>query len=590
MEKQKKQPVFRAGIPHHKYNSPIFLHQSLPIVKPAKPSASIPRITRATAKRIAARKTDNENKGPLLGASSNLKKSQKIIKTLTKPKDTETSFAPENHKFKAPEGLPALKLFGHEALGGITGELAKLPVYFSPCVITSRGRRAWCKDQLRSIKDKDETSAKPQIDVTDQDQTIESSEESSCPTEEEELTPSYFKLTTAKEVNRLQILCRQWEVVKNDNNVPEDAQLIINQAIGQTNLLISKKIEQFKKLIVDCETGAGEKKVTCQDLQGFWDMVYMQVEDCDSRFGQLIKLQEKNWVEDQPEVSKTVVASKKPVATKKTVPSKSSSVRDMIRAARRKLMESNKIENSPAVTVAKSSCATPHNSSQLSTIKFDGGFFMVESPKKTVTPKSIRKLTLSQQPKHSGEAQRRRSALSLMKVSQALKPPEIGSDSATPRVNYRQTPGKSILKHRDMSESTSRLKDSQNKTNLGENLENLMTDNSRLDEQNILPEDEDHTNINRKLHFLSDTNSSDSDSESESDQHTTSAKSKDEEQRVSSPIRKNSVSTRRTSRRTRRGVLVEHNDKSCSESSNTKIDECVTPRTKKNSTVMPITL
>ncbi|XP_011859808.1 PREDICTED: uncharacterized protein LOC105557233 [Vollenhovia emeryi] len=33
----------------------------------------------------------------------------------------------------------------------------------------------------------------------------------------------------------------------------------------------------------DCETGRGEMLVTCRDLQGFWDMAYLVVENCDSQ-------------------------------------------------------------------------------------------------------------------------------------------------------------------------------------------------------------------------------------------------------------------------------------------------------------------
>lgn len=58
----------------------------------------------------------------------------------------------------------------------------------------------------------------------------------------------------------------------------------MNQAVGQTNLLISKKFERFHRLVEDCEIEKGEKlMITCRDLQGFWDMAYMEVRDCDSR-------------------------------------------------------------------------------------------------------------------------------------------------------------------------------------------------------------------------------------------------------------------------------------------------------------------
>ena len=55
---------------------------------------------------------------------------------------------------------------------------------------------------------------------------------------------------------------------------------------------------KFTGLVDNCEFGIGEKETTCQDLQGFWDMVYFQVEDVVEKFAKLGKLEEKNWVEE----------------------------------------------------------------------------------------------------------------------------------------------------------------------------------------------------------------------------------------------------------------------------------------------------
>jgi hypothetical protein len=57
---------------------------------------------------------------------------------------------------------------------------------------------------------------------------------------------------------------------------------MINVAIGQTQLLIEKKFQQFRGLVDRCESGDivdGEGLVNVDDLQGFWDMVYLQVND-----------------------------------------------------------------------------------------------------------------------------------------------------------------------------------------------------------------------------------------------------------------------------------------------------------------------
>lgn len=52
---------------------------------------------------------------------------------------------------------------------------------------------------------------------------------------------------------------------------------MINVAVGQSQLLINKKFEQFRSLIDKCANKNGENPVTCEDLHGFWDMVYIQV-------------------------------------------------------------------------------------------------------------------------------------------------------------------------------------------------------------------------------------------------------------------------------------------------------------------------
>lgn len=90
---------------------------------------------------------------------------------------------------------------------------------------------------------------------------------------------SYFHTTLNNEISRLTSMCKTWDTYKeNSTNLPEDAKDLIDVAVGQANLLMNKKFQQFRKLIISCENGYGEEKpVTCEDLQGFWDMIYIQV-------------------------------------------------------------------------------------------------------------------------------------------------------------------------------------------------------------------------------------------------------------------------------------------------------------------------
>lgn len=62
----------------------------------------------------------------------------------------------------------------------------------------------------------------------------------------------------------------------------------IRVTIGKANILMNKKgrFQQFQYLIRNCEFGYGEKKTTCTDLQGFWDMKNFQVKDVNKSFSE----------------------------------------------------------------------------------------------------------------------------------------------------------------------------------------------------------------------------------------------------------------------------------------------------------------
>jgi disks large-associated protein 5 len=65
------------------------------------------------------------------------------------------------------------------------------------------------------------------------------------------------------------------------NDLPPEASELISAAVGQTQLLLRSKFSQFRDLINKCEkslAGETEIPVTCTDLEGFWDMVFIQVQ------------------------------------------------------------------------------------------------------------------------------------------------------------------------------------------------------------------------------------------------------------------------------------------------------------------------
>lgn len=104
---------------------------------------------------------------------------------------------------------------------------------------------------------------------------------------------------------------------------------MINVAIGQSQLLITKKFEQFRSLINRCAAKDPDAPVTCEDLHGFWDMVYMQVVNLHKRFDNLKTLKENNWIEIIPEKKEV----KKVKAIKKKAVKPTSNLKDIIKGS-----------------------------------------------------------------------------------------------------------------------------------------------------------------------------------------------------------------------------------------------------------------
>lgn len=91
--------------------------------------------------------------------------------------------------------------------------------------------------------------------------------------------------------------------------------------IGQTNLFLNERFKQFAGLIDDCEMKRGEKEIKIEDLAGFWDMIYYQVEDLRVKYDQLAKLEANGWRQiEEPEVVDVVDTKKSAPVSKKKVP------------------------------------------------------------------------------------------------------------------------------------------------------------------------------------------------------------------------------------------------------------------------------
>ncbi|KAL6423174.1 hypothetical protein ACFW04_010091 [Cataglyphis niger] len=311
-------------------------------------------------------------------------------------------------------------------------------IQFSPYLTLSRGKKNARKERQQRLGiGRSSSDEIPTKDTVMKNLNIS--------VEEEVRTAQYFKFLLNKEIERLKELCRTWLEIKLEKDVPDDVMYEINQAVGQTNLLINKKFERFRGLVEDCEIGKGEKLVMCKDLQGFWDMTYVQVKDCDSRFEKLEQRRNRGWQEEEECIIAKPATKKRMPIKKQHISSKPSLLRSLIVAARKKKMEaktSNLMQDTNIIYF------TPSQNNKKSA-NFNNTDMTIQcSTKKSksipVQHESSR-TSLSQKVQYSDD-KGIKSPLIAMKISQMGKTPEVQLDDTISYINSGQTPGKSILK------------------------------------------------------------------------------------------------------------------------------------------------
>nr|DBA14376.1 TPA: hypothetical protein GDO54_005357 [Pyxicephalus adspersus] len=185
------------------------------------------------------------------------------------------------------------------------------------------------------------------------------------------------------EIQKLTLLCCDWDK-RIDQDIPEDAKDLIRTTVGQTRLLMTERFKQFEGLVDNCEFKLGEKETTCTDLDGFWDMVYFQIEDVSKKFVNLGKLEQNAWQQTTFQTKKVV--RKKPTIAATVNKSQGDSGRAAARSrlAAIKAAMRNKVKQEELVEeVTVSERPMPVNP-----VVFDAGFFRIESPAKL--PGSLR--------------------------------------------------------------------------------------------------------------------------------------------------------------------------------------------------------
>ncbi|KAJ8331946.1 hypothetical protein SKAU_G00430720, partial [Synaphobranchus kaupii] len=194
----------------------------------------------------------------------------------------------------------------------------------------------------------------------------------------------YFRAVMASETGRLMGLCEQWDPRAEESSIPEEMRERVRTAVGQARLLMRQRFGQFQGLVDDCALGRGEKITTCTDLQGFWDMVFYQVEDVNRKFSLLKEVESRGWQEEHKPLPRIKRASKKaPLAAG------NAAVRGGATAAARSRLAAVKAAmKAKQEAVAQRAAERPAGEASseapadAQSVVFHGGFFQVESPAK----------------------------------------------------------------------------------------------------------------------------------------------------------------------------------------------------------------
>ncbi|XP_020779839.2 disks large-associated protein 5 isoform X2 [Boleophthalmus pectinirostris] len=281
------------------------------------------------------------------------------------------SFAPEGFLFQAPNGLSSIKfepLTPRSADAFLTPSssftLPPAPTFDEPK--SEKSKVSPPKSPRRSPLSGPTTVADTQVE------------------EETKHDVPYFRSEITNETNRLTGLCTHWESKVEDESIPEEMRDRMRTAVGQARLLMKERFKQFSGLVDDCDFGRGEKITTCTDLQGFWDMVYFQVEDVNKKFDALKEAEVHSWVEEHKPVPRQRKVVKKPAAA--PVPSKpagtKAAAKSRLAAAKAAMKARQQAAESERTQSTEQTSDTQSEAQSTDTVVFKGGSFQDASPAK----------------------------------------------------------------------------------------------------------------------------------------------------------------------------------------------------------------
>lgn len=160
--------------------------------------------------------------------------------------------------------------------------------------------------------------------------------------------------------DRLRDLCDRWaaEMERDERALNEEVAQRVHSAVGKSQLLRTSKFVQFRGFLEDAAAKTVGKPVLLDDVRGFWETIYIQVDEVLRSFDELDRLKANDYV--VVEESATVVdgaarkaPKKQPAAAacpKKPAAAASSNLRSFISAQRerKKLDEVRIVETVPS--------------------------------------------------------------------------------------------------------------------------------------------------------------------------------------------------------------------------------------------------
>ncbi|XP_071442768.1 disks large-associated protein 5-like [Hetaerina americana] len=339
--KSKEKPPFKCGLVHHK-----------------PPPTLADEWRRST--RIQNKKNTKEELKLADARSKNITGRTRRNNHLSSCSKTYKSFAPSSHQFKAPINLPKIEESNLSILQPVnfieqdTACSLSFPAQLSPWISKSRGSDGKVSSthkgknesplsdvisqtpvkalelgkgtpyDLRRLVAKRliEKSLNTPEDLGRREKKHLSSATTPVLSKDDADGLQNFRSLYEGEMNRLDNLCLQWELLSSDTSqeIPVGIKDSIFTTVCQTRLLMREKLEQFKDLLHTFEkkTSKSIPVITCSDLQGFWDLVSIQVNDVDTKFSSLDQLKWNNWVGvKEPKTSPEKVVTRRRGANKK---------------------------------------------------------------------------------------------------------------------------------------------------------------------------------------------------------------------------------------------------------------------------------